>query len=213
MAVLNKKLFGGISMGWPAVVVFALVAGAYTGFVGSLPITEGTSFRDIAISHEWWIIFAFVIATNCENGWESALKTFVFFLISQPVCFAVEVLRGQLGADMAWYYYSTVWFVPTLMTLPGGCIAHLVRRQDPLGCVVLGLGCALEALLGVHYAAEMLARPPFHLLTALVCFCAPAVFILQIQQTRKRQALTLAVAVGAVVAVVVLLAATGRVLT
>lgn len=36
-------------MGWLAVILFAVVAGAYTGIVGSIPAAEGTSFKDIAI--------------------------------------------------------------------------------------------------------------------------------------------------------------------
>ena len=39
-------------MGWLAVILFAVVAGAYTGIVGSIPAAEGTSFKDIAISYE-----------------------------------------------------------------------------------------------------------------------------------------------------------------
>lgn len=207
-----RRIFGDLPMGWPVVVVLALVAGAYTGLMGSLPVTEGTSFRDIAITHEWWIVFAFAIATNVDKGWQAALKIFVFFLISQPVCFAVEVLMGQLSAEMAWYYYSTNWFKMTLLTLPGGYIAHLIRRQDPLGCVVLGLGCAFEAVLGIHYMGQVIARPPFHLLSFLVCFGAIAVFVAQIQRSRRRRILTLAVAVVAVAAVVGWVLATGSTL-
>ena len=61
-----RRIFGDLPMGWPVVVVLALVAGAYTGLMGSLPVTEGTSLRDIAITHEWWIVFAFAIATNVD---------------------------------------------------------------------------------------------------------------------------------------------------
>ena len=94
-------------MGWLAVILFAVVAGAYTGIVGFIPASEGTSFKDIAISYEWWVIFAVVIASNCTKSWESALKIFVFFLISQPLCFIVEVVFG-LSVDQALYYYCSM---------------------------------------------------------------------------------------------------------
>ena len=119
---------------------------------------------------------------------------------------------GQLSSEMAWYYYSTNWFKMTLLTLPGGYIAHLIRRQDPLGCVVLGLGCAFEAVLGIHYMGQVIARPPFHLLSVLVCFGAIAVFVAQIQRSRRRRILTLAVAVVAAAAVVGWVLATGSTL-
>lgn len=123
-------------MGWLAVILFAVVAGAYTGIVGSIPAAEGTSFKDIAISYEWWVIFAVVIASNCTKSWESALKIFVFFLISQPLCFIVEVVFG-LSVDQALYYYCSIWGPATLLALPGGFIAYLhqqakrVRQCDP----------------------------------------------------------------------------------
>ena len=145
-------------MGWLAVILFAVVAGAYTGIVGSIPAAEGTSFKDIAISYEWWVIFAVVIASNCTKSWESALKIFVFFLISQLLCFIVEVVFG-LSVDQALYYYCSIWGPATLLTLPGGFIAYYINRQNVFGSVILGLGNSIQAFLGITYIIQMLGNP------------------------------------------------------
>ena len=207
-----QRLFGGLKMSWLTVVLFAVCTGVYTGIMGSIPLTDGTSFRDIAISLEWWVIFAFVIATNCGKVWESALKIFAFFVISQPLVYVLEVLVGHLDGNQAWYYYSSIWGPATLLTLPGGFIAFFIKKQNPLGCVVLGLGCALQALLGLSYVAQMLGNPPYHLLSAFVCFGSIALFIGGIQESKKRRAATACVAIVVVALLLVALQLNGRVL-
>ncbi|WP_321972425.1 hypothetical protein [Paratractidigestivibacter sp.] len=198
-----QKLFGGLKMNWPAVIIFALAAGLYTGIMGSIPALAPTSFHDICVSYECWVILAFIIAANCGKGWEAALKIFVFFLISQPLVYAIEVLTGNLQLDMAIYYYRTIWGPATLFTLPGGFVAHLIKRQDPLGAIVLGLGNAILAVMAINYAAQVLRTPPFHLLTVIVCVATIFVMTFAIQKTRKDRLIcfaTVAAALGAVVA-------------
>ncbi len=197
-----KKLFGGLNMSWPIVIVFALVAGIYGGWVNSVPLFADTSITDIAVTYEWWVIFAFIIASNTKKWWESALKIFVFFLISQPVFFLTEVLLGSLSADMASYYYWGNWFYATLLTLPGGAIAYLIKREDLLGWVILGLGNTIQSLMGVHYFATMLQRPPYHLVTVLICFASIGLMTWQIQTTKKGRAVTLAINAVVTVAIV-----------
>ncbi len=211
MSVL-KKLFGGLKMSWLFVVLLALAAGAYTGVMGSLPITNGTSFRDIATTQERWVIFAFIIASNCKKSWESALKVFVFFLISQPLCYLVEVALGGITAEAALQYYLSIWGPATLFTLPGGFIAYYIQKQNPLGWVVLGLGCALQALIGMAYTLMMLRNPPFHLLTALLCFGSIFAFALGIQRDKRGRIATLVICAGVVALVMVAMQMTGRVL-
>ncbi len=199
-------------MGWPSVIVFAICAGVYTGVVAFLPVTEGTSFRDIAVTFEWWVIFAFVIASNCEKSWEAALKIFVFFLISQPIVYAVQVLAGTLDASLAWLYYTSIWGPRTLLTLPGGFVAFYIKKQNALGAVVLGLGCAIQAFMGLAYFITMLNTPPAHLLTVLVCFASIFVMVFQIQKSARNRLIALSVAAAAVVLVVLFVFLSGRVI-
>ena len=189
------KLFGGLKMGWLTVIIFALIVGIYTGAMLIIPATEGTSFRDIGITHEFWLIFAFIIASNCKKNWESALKTFVFFLISQPVIFLIEISFGYLSLDMAWYYLTGVWGITILMTLPGGLIAYYIKKQNALGAIILGLGCTIQAFLGVHYAIQVANNFPFHLLTCIICFASIIIMIFAIQKQNKYRALAFAIVI------------------
>lgn len=207
-----KKLFGGFTIGWPAVIVFALAAGLWAGAMNSIPATENTSLRDIAISYEWWVIFAFIVATNNDKAVKAALKVFVFFLVSQPVVFALEVAVHAVEPDMAWYYYSTIWGPATLLTLPGGFIAYFAKKQNVLGCIVLGLACTIQLALGVHYTLAAVACPPFHAASAAVCYISALVMAFQLQESGGRRLLVLLVAVAVTAALVAYVVATGRTL-
>ncbi len=206
-----RKLFGGLNMSWLAVVLFAAAAGIYTGIVGSIPAVADTSLKDIAVSYEWWVIFAVIIASNCMKNWESALKIFVFFLISQPLCFVIEVMFG-LSADLALYYYCNIWGPATLLTLPGGFIAYYINKQNVFGSVILGLGNFILALFGVFYLAKVLKNPPYHLLSTIVCFAAVFILTFQIQKDNRNRIISLLVTVVVTIAVFVLAWMTGRVI-
>ena len=102
-----KKLsaaFGTLPMTWPVVCAFAAIIGIYVGVINQIPILYDTSFRDIAVSYEWWVLFAVLIVSNCKNAKEAGLKCLVFFLISQPVIFLVEL--PSIGSDKVLYYYT-----------------------------------------------------------------------------------------------------------
>lgn len=207
-----KKMFGGLNMSWLFVVLFAVGAGVYSGLMGGLRITDGTSFNDIAVSQECWVIFAFIIASNCKKGWESALKVFVFFLISQPIFYLVDIALGGISTEFAWQCYCNIWLPATMFTLPGGFIAFFIQRQDSLGWVVLGLGCTLQAFLGMSYAIQLMQNPPFHLFTVLLCFASIFVFTFAIQHDKRGRIATLSICVIAIALMLVVLQLTGRVL-
>lgn len=182
---MMNKLFGGLKMSWIHVIVFAVVAGAWTAAMNMIPITEGTSFRDIAITYEWWLIFAFIIAANCKKSWECALKIFVFFLISQPLIFGLEVVFGGLDAQLAYYYIYSNWGPKIIMTLPGGFIAFFINKQNWLGAIILGLGNAIQAIMGVAYIGEMMKNFPFHILSVIVSFASIFIMAWCIQKEKK----------------------------
>ena len=199
-------------MSWLFVVAFGFIAGIITGIMGSIPAIAQTSFHDIAVSYEWWVIFAFIIAANCNKNWECALKTFVFFLISQPICYLAEVVAGSLTLDMAIYYYSAIWGPATLFTLPGGFVAFYINKQNVLGAMILGLGNTIQTLMGVHYFTELISNPPYHLLTTILCFASAIIMTIVIQKESKTRALTFVIMAVATVAIVALALFSGRVI-
>lgn len=86
-----RNLFGNINMTWLKVIIFSVITGVYTGLINQVPFLTDTSFTDIAVSLEFWIVFAIFIIVNCKKWWDAVLKCFVFFLISQPLVYLVEV--------------------------------------------------------------------------------------------------------------------------
>lgn len=207
-----KKLFGNMKMRWINVILFGLLVGIYVGCIMSVPFFDGTSFQDIGISHEWWILFALIIVVNCKKSYEAALKCFVFFLISQPVIFIVEALLGHITWELAFYYYFDIWFVRSLFTLPGGLIAYYVQKQTPIGAIVLGVGNTLEALLGMYYGYQALTNFPHHLLSAIFCFIVIIITNLYIQKEKKNRIISIITTILLIVALLVFLVLDGRVL-
>ena len=109
-----KKLsaaFGTLPMTWPVVCVSAAIIGIYVGVINQIPILYDTSFRDIAVTYEWWVLFALLIVSNCKSAREAGMKCLVFFLISQPIIYLVEL--PMLGWDKAMYYYCLLYTSPS----------------------------------------------------------------------------------------------------
>ncbi len=180
-----KKIYGNLKMSWLTVILFAVAVGVYTGLVMMIDALNETSFQDIGIAFEWWVIFAVIVVVNCNKGWEAALKCFVFFLISQPIIYAVQILFGHLASDLAWIYYKTTWLPATFLTLPGGFIAYYCKKQNMLGAVILGLGNTIQALMGVSYFYRAFNSFPNHILSAIVCFASIFIMSFYIQKKNK----------------------------
>ncbi len=207
-----ERLFGKLKMSWLAVILFAIVAGVYTGTVMLIPALEGTSFQDIGIAYEWWIIFAVIIVVNCKKSWEAMLKCFTFFFISQPVVYAVEVLFGSLPLDKALYYYLGIWLPMIILTLPGGFIAYFCKKQNVFGTIILGLGNTMLTVLGIYYLVETIRRFPYHLLSAVVCFAAIVILSLCIQKKKANRWIAILLPLVLAGLALVLMKLTGRVL-
>ena len=66
-----QKIFGGIKMTWPRLILFAVVSGLITGLVALL-VPDGNSFRMIAVTFEAWIVLAIIVVVNCDKPLEAA---------------------------------------------------------------------------------------------------------------------------------------------
>lgn len=205
-----KRLFGNLKMSWLSVILFAAVAGVYTGAVMLFDVLKETSFQDIGISYEFWVIFAVIVVVNCNKNWEAMLKCFVFFLISQPLVYAVQILFNTLSFDMGWYYYSSIWLPATFLTLPGGLIAYYCKKQNLLGAVILGIGNTLQAVLGIHYFTQAVQDFPHHILSGIVCFVSIFLMSFQIQKKKKYRLVSILLALVSATVLVLLAKATGR---
>ncbi len=190
-----RKLFGGIDLTWKKLIIFAVTAGIYTGVMAALPITKDTSFADISITFEWWVLFGIIIIVNSKTPLDSALKCFVFFLISQPLVYLVQVPFNAYGWGIFRYYPG--WLVWTLCTIPMGFIGHFMKKEKWWSLVIL---VPMLAFVGYHYygfLGEAVSFFPNHLLSAV--FCAATMIIYPLYIFRERWLRLAGVIISAVI--------------
>ena len=200
-----RKLFGGLKMTWPRLILFAVLSGAVTALIALL-VPEGSSIRLIAVSVEAWIVLAIIVVVNCEKPLEAACKTFIYFLISQPLVYLIQVPFNSMGWGLFGYY--RYWFFWTLATFPGAYIAWYIKRDDWIGAVILSV--ALTALIGfgTGYLKILIGNFPQYLLATLFCFGMVPVLILAVHH-RKAARLTASVIAAAALAVFTVLTFAG----
>lgn len=151
-----KKLFGEINMTWKKVIIYAIAAGVYTALMAIL-VPDWCSFHDIAVTEEGWILLALVVITNCEKPLEAALKTFVFFLISQPLVYLIQVPFSYMGWGLFGYY--RYWFMITLLTFPGAFIAWYIKKDNILSGIILSVALVMLCFHGVGYLKGISKNP------------------------------------------------------
>jgi hypothetical protein len=194
-----KKLFGGLNLTWPKVIIWAVLAGVYTAVMAMLPIAKDTSFADISITYEVWVLFGIIIIMNSKSAIDSALKCFVFFLISQPLVYLIQVLCGSAGWEIFRYY--EYWFIQTVLTLPMGFIGHYMKKGKWWGLLILS---PILILVGAHYRdflSVTLTYFPYHFLSALFCFVTLILYPLCIFENKNIKR------VGVIISVVIIIGA------
>ena len=191
-----RKLFGGIKMTWKVTLAFAVVMGVFTA-VMAMWVPNGNSFHQIAVSLEAWILCAIVIITNCETPKEAALKTFVFFLISQPLVYLLQVPFSWMGWRLFMYY--PYWFRITLLTLPAALIGWYIKKDNVFSALILSVMLVLLAFLGVRYAQDTWRHFPNHLISTLFCFGQIPLLIFGVFRDKKAILTASAISIAAVV--------------
>lgn len=168
-----KKIFGGIDLTWKKLIIFAIIAGVYTAIMAILPIAKDTSFSDLTITLEVWILFGIFIIMNSKSSKDSALKCFVFFLISQPLVYLIQVPFSWQGWNLFQYY--KYWFMWTILTIPMGFIGYYMKKDKWWGLLILTpILIMLGEALGRYISFTMFSFPR-HILTAI--FCAATLII------------------------------------
>ena len=191
-----KKLFFETKMTWKRVILFSAATAFVTALMMILPFTEDTSFRQIGVTIECWILFALFIILNCETPLEAGLKTFVFFLISQPLIYLLQVPFSWQGWGLFGYYGR--WFVLTLLCFPGAMLAWFTKKDKWYSALILSAATGYLGFSAVYYAKSCLRRPPRYLFAAIFCAALAVFLILLILKSKKNRiiagAVTLAVA-------------------
>ncbi len=123
-----QKLFGGIDLTWPKLIISSIVIGVLVGLIMIIPAFKDTSIQQIGVIFYWWWFFAILIIMNSKSNLDAALKCFVFFLISQPLIYLVQVPFNFQGWGILNYYKN--WIGWTIATLPMGYIGYWMKRRD-----------------------------------------------------------------------------------
>ena len=172
---LTERLYGGLNMSWSAVLLFAAATAVLTAVFLVVPVFRGTSFEMMGVQFEAWIFFAVIIMANCRKPLESALKTFVFFLVSQPLIYLLQVPFSWQGWGLFRYY--PYWFVLTLFTFPAAFIGWYIRRKNWLSVLIFApvlvyLGLVLR--MGIE---GLTAAFPHLLIMALFCLMQILIYV------------------------------------
>lgn len=182
-----EKLFGGINLTWPRLIIAAVLIGVFVGILMTIPIFKDTSITRIGAILYWWVLFGTIIIMNSKSNVDSALKCFVFFLISQPIIYLVQVPFSEMGWGLFGYY--GYWFKWTLATLPMGFVGYWIKDQKIWSPFILGAAIALVLL-------EMIGEFSDSKLILSGIFClAIAIVMLGALRSWKHRAIALVVAI------------------
>lgn len=164
---LTDRLYGGLPMSWPAVILFAVGTAVLTALFLIVPIFKDTSFERMGVTFEAWIFFAVLIMANCKQPLESALKTFVFFLVSQPLIYLLQVPFSYMGWGLFGYYRT--WFIWTLLTFPMAWVGWYITKRNWWSLLILVPVLLLLSIEGVGCARAAAAHFPRLLVAAIFC--------------------------------------------
>lgn len=163
----TDKLYGGIDLTWPRLILFALGAAVLTSIFLINPIFRDTSFAKMGETVEAWIFLAIIIIANSKKPLESALKTFVFFLISQPLIYLLQVPFNWQGWGIFQYY--RYWFVLTLFTFPAAYVGWYIKKKNWLSLLILMPILILLALICKDDIRQTIYNFPHLLLASAFC--------------------------------------------
>ena len=144
-----KKILSGINLTWPKVIIMGIIVGIYTAIMAMLNIVHDTSFSDLTVTFEVWIFFGILIIMNSKSAKDSALKCFIFFLISQPL---VYLIQDVINSSHLFHQYYKYWFIWTIACLPMGFIGYYMKKDKWWGILIL---TPMLVLLGEEFSAYL----------------------------------------------------------
>lgn len=172
---VTEKLYGGLNMSWPAVILFAVAAAILTAVIMLVPVFRNTSFERMGVTFEAWIFFAVLIMANCESPLDSALKTFVFFLISQPLIYLIQVPFSSMGWGLFGYY--RYWFIWTLCTFPMAYVGWYIKKKNWFSLLILAPILFLLAFDSFNAILVTTRHFPRLIVTAVFCLAQVLLYL------------------------------------
>lgn len=177
-----KKIFGEFNLTWIKLILFAIIAGGYTALMAMIPAVKDTSFSDLTVTLEVWILFGIFIIMNSKSPLDSALKCFIFFLISQPL---VYLIQDAVNHTLLFKTYYRYWFIITLFTFPMGFIGHYMKKDKWWGLIILIPMLLLVGEEFGRYFSKTVFSFPRHLLTTIFCAATMIIYPIAIFSSKK----------------------------
>ena len=201
-ATMIDKLFDSIEMTWKKVIIFAVISAIFAATMLIIPFTIHTSLSAPGTTFEYWILAALVIIINCKKPIEASLKTFVFFLISQPLIYLIQVPFSNLGWNIFMYYPR--WLVLTILTIPGAFIAWYVKKDNLLSALILSVATAFLTYQGMYYLPYVRNHFPFYSLAFIFCFALAFGLIFVLLRDKRNRIISLCITFLALIASIIL---------
>lgn len=197
-----KRLFGGINLTWPKLIIAAVAAGVITAAIAIIPIFQNTSFITITATFEVWILFGIIIIMNSKSNLDAGLKCFVFFLISQPLVYLIQVPFSWQGWGLFGYY--RYWFIWTLLCFPMGFIGYWMKKDKWWGYLILLPMIVMTAISYMGYFSDFQFSMPRYVLISLFCACAMILYPVAIFENKKLRTAGAAISGAAVIVLTIL---------
>ncbi len=185
-------------MTWLRVIRFALITAIYSAVVLLLPFD--IDIAGMGSAYPWWILFALIIITNCKTPLEAACKTFVFFLISQPLIYIFQAPFSEMGLGLLGYYPP--WFLMTLLTFPGAWIGWHIKKPGILSGVILSAMLFMIGVTGYGYfwtGIRFFPDDPISIVSGIFC-AAEFLIVLLVLLREKKQRITALICTAVLIA-------------
>ncbi len=195
MKILNK-LFFETKMTWPKVIIGAVLVAVLTAALLIIPGVKDTSFSYIGTYVEAWVLFALIIIMNCEKALEAGLKTFVFFLISQPLIYLFQVPFSWMGWSLFSYYPR--WGIFTILCFPVAMLAWLIKKNKWWGGIILGAATGFLGYQFSYYLPGLVNNFPHNLAASIFIILELAVLIFTILKNKAAKIICLAITLVAI---------------
>ena len=180
--MLNRSFFN-INMTYKRVIVFAIIVAAFCASMLIIPFTIHTSLANPGTYLEAWILFALIIIMNCQKPLEAGAKTFIFFLISQPLIYLLQVPFSSLGWQLFMFYPK--WGLLTLLTFPGAMIAWYIKKDNLLSSIILAIATSYLVFQGMDFLASALDHFPHQFLSFLFCYSVAFILIRTLLKNKR----------------------------
>jgi hypothetical protein len=120
---------------------------------------------------------------NSKSNLDSALKCFVFFLVSQPLVYLLQASFGPLGWGIFRYY--KFWFIWTPFCFPMGHIGYYMKKGKWWGDLILLPTIIWTGNSYQSYFQDFLFSYPRYILVCLFCACAMILYPVVIFENKK----------------------------